>query len=158
VQEFRFLERFLTHITTQKLDCDIYARLATPSSDNNLWIFDDKDHSLKKSNLNHFDAEILTSLNNLFGGTFQVSHLREYQNFVFLSDAKNGIYVFDNFGNFIKQLPFSGASYFNFHKNELYFIDGSALTFYNIYSTETRHLELNTDQKYSFGLVSEKQL
>lgn len=160
LQEFSFLDRFLTLITTQKFDREVYARLATISSDNNLWVFDDQDYSLKKINLNYFEADILTPLNNIVSGDFQGKHLREYQNFVFLSDAAQGIYVFDNFGNFIKKLPFESISYFNFSKNELYFLTGSTLTFYDIYSAETRFIELPTptEKSYDFALIAENRL
>lgn len=158
LQEFSFLDRFLTLLTTQKLANDVYARLATISSDNNIWVFDDQDYALKKINLNYFEPEILTSLTNVVGSDFQGSHLREYQNFVFLSDGGKGIYVFDNFGNFIKKLPFNKISYFNFYKNELYFLNNSTITFYDIYTTESRFVEIETDEKYIFALFADNML
>lgn len=158
LQEFSVLDRFLTPITTQKFRNQIYARLATISSDNNLWVFDDQDYSLKKINLNYFEADILTSLNNIVSGELHGTHIREYQNFVFLSNAAAGIYVFDNFGNFIKELPFKGVSYFNFHKNTLYFLNDSKLTLFDIYSSDVKELELETEQKYTFALITEHKL
>lgn len=158
LQEFSFLDRFLTPITTQKFSNHIYARLATISSDNNLWVFDDQDYSLKKINLNYFEADILTSLNNIVSGELQGTHIREYQNFVFLSNAATGIYVFDNFGNFIKELPFKAVSYFNFHKNTLYFLNDSKLTLFDIYSSDIKELELETEQKYTFALIMDHKL
>lgn len=158
LQEFSFLDRFLTLITTQKFDADLYARLATISADNNLWIFDDQDYALKKINLNYFVDDIHTPLNNLVSGNFNGTHLREYQNFVFLADSNKGIYIFDNLGNYIKELPFQGVFSFNFHKNELYFLNESTLTLYDIYSTKTRHFELRTDKKYNFALITDQKL
>lgn len=158
LQEFTFLNRFLTHISTQKFGSDIYARLATISSDNNLWVFDDQDYTLKKINLNYFEPQIVATLSNIISDDFIGRNLREYQNFVFLSDENSGIYVFDNLGNYIKLLPFTSASFFNFHKTELYFLNNTQLEFYDLYSAETRSVEIPTDNDYLYALVTEDHL
>lgn len=158
LQEFSFLDRFLTHISTQRFGSDIYARLATSSSDNNLWIFDDQDYSLKKINLNYFEPQIMTPLSNIINKDFTGRKLKEYQNFLFLSDENTGVYVFDNLGNYIKLLPFTSASFFNFHKTELYFLNNSRLEFYDLYSAETRSVEIPTGNEYLYALVTENYL
>lgn len=155
LQEFSFLNRFMTLISTQDFTPDIYARLATPSSDNNLWVFDDQDFTLKKINLHYFEAEMATSLSNVVSPDFQGNHLKEYQNFVFLSDINTGIYVFDNLGNYIKLIPLESVHYFNFYKDEIYFLHDARLHFYDLYSSEEKFVEIDSEEKYSFALVSE---
>lgn len=154
LQEFRFLNRFMTLITTQNFPSDVFARLATPSSDNNLWVFDDQDYTLKKINLNYFEADIATSLSNIVSQNFEGNHLKEYQNFVFLSDANTGIYVFDNLGNYIKLIPLESVHYFNFYEDKVYFLNNSSLVFHDLYSSEKKFIEIDSEEEYSFALVS----
>ena len=158
LQEYRFLDRFLTLTSTRTINPDIFARLVTVSADNNLWVFDDKQYTLQKINLTYQTPEIVTSLTNVAQESFQGSFLKEYQNLVFLSDINTGIYVFDNLGNYIKKLPLPGASYFNFYKDELYYLTEGVLEFYNIYDGEKRTLQLPAQELYLFGLAIEKQL
>lgn len=158
LQECRFLNRFLAPTTTQTLDPDIFARLVTTSSDNNLWVFDDKDFSLKKINLNYNTVEINTTLSNVMKHGFQGKFMKEYQHLVFLSDMNTGVYVFDNLGNYIKMLPFPNVQYFNFFQNKLYFLADNTIHFYELYTGEENYITLPAEENYLFVLASENRL
>lgn len=158
LQECRFLNRFLTPTSVQKLNPDIFARLVTISSDNNLWVFDDKDFSLKKLNLHLNTFASSTSLTDVIKHDFQGKFLKEYQHFVFLSDIPTGIYVFDNLGNYIKTLPFPKVQYFNFLDNKLYFLRESTIHFYELYTGEETAVAIPSKENYWFALASKDQL
>src|SRR5690606_16619173 len=107
---------------------------------------------------NYFEPQIMTPLSNIINRDFIGRNLKEYQNFVFLSDENSGIYVFDNLGNYIKLLPFTSATFFNFHKSELYYLDNSQIVFYDLYSTDSRTVGVSTEDEYLYTLVTDHHL
>ena len=143
-QEYMFLDRFLTssnrfsfhHISS-------YVGLATMSADNNIWLVDYSDFSLKKYDLT-FDKVIIQQPFDLLlnKDSYEVEFMREYQNLLFFSVVDKGILIFDNLGNYLKTLEETGIGYFGFLKNELYYVKDSELHFYDIYSAERRKEEM----------------
>lgn len=158
LQEYRFLDRFLTLTSTTAFSPDIFASLVTGSADNNLWIFDDSDFNLKKININYNELEIISPLINIVKPDFYGNALKEYQHLIFLSDMHTGVYVFDNLGNYIKILPLPNVGYFNFLANELYYLNDGAVHFYDLYTGEKRKIDIIAKENYLFALVSEKHL
>lgn len=158
LQEYRLLNRFLTQVTTKSLTKNIFARLLAPSSDNNIWLFDDSDFALKKFNIGYNALEIVTNLAGIVDANFQGEHLREYQHLVFLADYHTGIYVFDNLGNYIRTLPFTRVRYFNFLQDKLYFIKDNELRFFDLYTGEDRTLPVPPEQEYELVLATDTRL
>lgn len=158
LQEYRLLNRFLTQVASKSLTSNIFARLLATSSDNNLWIFDDRDFALKKFNTGYNTLEIEADLSGIVKEGFQGELLREYQHLVFMSDYHSGIYVFDNLGNYIKTLPFTKVGYFNFLRNKLYFLQDGTIHFYDIYTGEVSKISVPTEQKYELVLATDTRL
>lgn len=158
LQEYRLLNRFLTQVATHSLSQNIFARLLAPGSDNNIWVFDDRDFALKKFNTGYNTLDIGTDLSGIVEKNFQGAHLREYQHLVFMADYQSGIYVFDNLGNFIKTLPFAKVRYFNFLQNKLYFLSGNEVLFYDLYTGEENIISVPTEQTYELVLATDTRL
>jgi hypothetical protein len=59
-------------------------------------------------------------------------------------------------GKFIRTLPVAAAPYFNFLGEELYYRNGSELTFFDLYSTETRTMKLPVACTYA--LLTDERL
>jgi hypothetical protein len=116
--------------------------LACPTPDNNLWILDGGDFSLKKISLKDnaivLDAPLDTAD---FSPLPEVVQMREYQNMIFILEKKSGISVYNNVGQKILFMPAQGISFFNFMGEELYFFRQGEIVFVDLYTQEKRALK-----------------
>ncbi|WP_299825402.1 hypothetical protein [uncultured Pontibacter sp.] len=158
-QELLLLDRFLRPVANTTLQDQNYtgtAKAAALAADDNFWLFDETNLTLSKLDLQLRKITIDTPLNLILDKErFNVRQLREYQNMVYLLDA-NGIFVFDNLGNYKKKLPFAGVNFIDFLNNELYFVQNGTLHFVNLYTSETRTLQLPSN--YVTALASDARL
>ncbi|MEJ8800859.1 hypothetical protein [Pontibacter sp. H249] len=158
-QELQLLDRFMRPIgntTLQDINYTGTAKAAALASDDSFWLFDETSLTLSKLNMQLRKVTIETPLNLILDKErFNVRQLREYQNMVYLLDA-NGIFVFDNLGNYKRKLPVTGVTYINFLGNELYFVQDGVLHFVNLYTSERRTVRL--PKPYTTGIVSVTRL
>jgi len=141
----------------------IQPTLVCPSNDNKLWLFDAADASIKK--VNPITKEVLIEF---YADTTKASappvyaHLREYQNMIFLLDQRSGISIYSHIGKKIHQIAKQGIDNFNFFGEELYFLDGSKIKFFDLGTGEAREIEVGDGYKYvlatdeSIVLVNQK--
>ncbi|GAB3533488.1 hypothetical protein GCM10027443_19000 [Pontibacter brevis] len=160
-QALLLLDRFLRPISNTSLRDMSYegiAKTATLSADDGFWLFDETNLTLSKLDPRLRKVTVETPLNLILDRErFDVHQLREYQNLVYLLDYNNGIYVFDNLGNYKKNIPFKGVSYIGFRGNELYFVQDGQLHFYDLYTSEKRSISLPEKEQYSTTLVGDSQ-
>lgn len=144
-QQYRLLNRFLTELSVNSFNRDQagFVRLATLSADNNLWIIDDDQFSLKKINLAYNRIEVENPLQLVLPpGEYDFVFIREYENKVYIADSNSGILVFDNLGNFITSISSKGVKYFNFQGKNLYFIINEKLHLLNLSKGTRKVVEL----------------
>lgn len=144
-QEYVFLDRFFNQTQPLALSRDRvgFARLATVALDNNLWLFDDLDFSLKKFNTRFENIDLATPLNLILDPSdYEITFMREYQNQLFLVDKNSGILVFDNLGNYKTRLPFKGVTWFSFLNDNMYFVQEDELILYNLYTYKEQKMSL----------------
>ena len=144
-QQILLLDRFLAPITQVRtadfLDGTI--RVATIAPDDRLWLFDESNIVLEQFDLNQQRPTISTPMDLLIGRSKpDFRFLRQYQNNLYLVDRMNGIFVFDNLGNYRKKLPFAGLTYVGFRGDELYYVADNALHFFHLYTFADRTLPL----------------
>lgn len=147
-QEYVILDRFLNERVRHSISHEEvgYVKVATLASDNNIWIFDEGNMSIKKYNPKIDKVIAHTSLDLSLGVKFNgVTYLQEHNNLLYLVDKLSGIWVFDNFGNFKKRLPYTKLYNFSFVANYLYLFQNQRLTQINIYNNQknTRAISLN---------------
>lgn len=156
-QTLLLLDRFLRPISSTDLRDINYnglAKVAALSSDDGVWLFDETNLTLSKLDLRQRKVTIETPLNLILSRErFDVLQLREYQNLLYLLDANNGLYVFDNLGNYKQQIPLSGVRYVGFRDNELYYVQQEQLHFMDLYTSEKRVLPLPANKSYSNALA-----
>jgi len=160
-QEFIFLDRFLISSPYYSFNPDYvgFASLVTIGSDNDLWLLDQVDFSLKKYNVNTNVLEIASPLDLLMDpNNYQALFMKEYQNLVFISDINSGLYVFDNLGNYKKKIPVTGFSNFNFINDHLYYIRDGFLHMVNLYNGATSGIPLPPQENAKFVLMTEKNV
>jgi len=160
-QQYLFLDRFLNSPNRLNIGSDPsrYYQWATLAGDNNLWLVDQQELSLKKLDIEINDFLVETPFNlNLDPENFQLTHIREYQNLLFISDVNSGILVFDNLGNYLESLPISGLDYFSFRDNELFgLIEPGKVASIDIYSKKVREISL-PDLSYKYVLMENSLL
>ncbi len=150
-QEYQELNRFLTPTTRGTFDNDAlnFISVGTPSADNQLWLVDESDLSLKKYHPQKRTVSIETPFGlMLSGNSYKINHIREYQNLLFLAEEHTGIIIFDNLGNYIKTLPAQSVKYFNFDGNKIYYLEKNAAIFTDIYTLDKDVLPLQIKAQY----------
>lgn len=160
-QEFILLDRFLISSPYYSFNPDYvgFASLVTIGGDNNLWLLDQVDFSLKKYNVNTNVLEIISPLDLIMDPkNYQAVFMKEYQNLVYIYDVNTGLYVFDNLGNYKKKIPVTGFSTFNFIRNHLYYIRDGFLHMVNLYNGATSGIPLPPEENAKFVLMTEKNV
>lgn len=155
-QEYILLDRFLNTSPYYRISGEEvgFSSLLTLAEDNNLWLVDNENLNLIKFDNTTNQVLINASLNNfILAEDNDLNFMKAYQQQVFINDANGGILVFDNFGNYVKKLPLTGLSYFNFLKDELYYLSGDAIHFIHLYSLQERTISLKTDKTYKSVLL-----
>lgn len=165
LQEYTILDRFLTtsnqNFSFQK-DRENnekrvgFARLATVASDNNIWVFDDEDFSIKKYNTRNNSVVLHVPLDLILDPSYyELTYMREYQNLLFINDKNKGILVFDNLGNYKTTIPQIGIEYYNFLGNDLYYLSEGKLIIIDIYTSRKQELNLPSNKNYKYVLLAE---
>ena len=159
-QQITLLDRFLNNIATIRLrdiTNNALVKVATTTADEKIWLFNESDFSLLKYDPNTSEITSTTELNLTFDRKkTDIRYIREYQNMVYLVDKTTGIYVFDNLGNYKKTLPFAELSYIGFKGDELYFLSGGKLHFFNLYSFAERTYDVPPVPLYRQVLVGQE--
>ncbi|HEX8546218.1 MAG TPA: hypothetical protein VF691_04605 [Cytophagaceae bacterium] len=160
LQEYYFLDRFLASASKGKFSQEIgFARAATIASDNNIWLIDEVDFSLKKYDTHKQNYVLKTPLDLLLDPkAYQINYLIEYQNLLFVNDEASGLMVFDNLGNLRNKTGLKSLKYFNFLKDDLYYLKNDSLIFYNIYRSEIVKVISLVDSHYTFALCAKNRL
>jgi hypothetical protein len=82
--------------------------------------------------------------------------IREYQGFVFALNPDKGIYIFNSLGKHIRTLEVKGTHQFNFLGQELYFTQGKAVKFFDLFTAESR--EIPTEKPCRFVVLTDERM
>lgn len=113
------------------------------SYDNNfLWLWDDGAQLLVKIDKDQSPIFTSNTMSMLLGKKIHPNQIIEAGIMLYLVDAKNGIFVFDNQGNYIKQIPITGIDNIKVIDNQIYYSKDNAIYSYNnLTFTETRYAQ-----------------
>lgn len=116
--------------------------LACASGDQDVWLLDKADASLKKINTTRQTVDVEAVLPDQLK-TVDLSgiKMREYQGFLFLQVPGSGLHIFSGMGRLLKSFDDTSISYFNFLGEELYFATANKLIFYDLFDGDTRQME-----------------
>lgn len=131
--------------------------LVCSSGDQNLWILDGADLSIKKLNTakQSIEVEIYLSPHVAKEKTDFIG-MREYQNFLFIHNKNAGIEVHNAIGKRIRLIPGKEIRYFNFLGEELYYALNDKLIFFDLFDGKTR--ELPIDKGVQFMLLTDERV
>lgn len=145
-QHYEYLNPSFETTASYKIDSSfaIQPWLICPSGEYKLWILDKVDHSLKKVDVRASEVEVEVVVDSaVIGSTEQFSTMREYQGFVFLLNPSEGIFIFNGLGKHLKTIPLPGIQNFNFLGEELYYLQGETIGFFNLFTTEKRQIKID---------------
>jgi len=145
-QHYEYLNPSFETTASYKIDSSfaIQPWLICPSGEYKLWILDKVDHSLKKVDVRASEVEVEVVVDSaLIASTEQFSTMREYQGFVFLLNPSEGIFIFNGLGKHLKTIPLPGIQSFNFLGEELYYLQGETIAFFNLFTTEKRQMKVH---------------
>jgi hypothetical protein len=158
-QHYEFLNPSFKATASYKIDPSfaIQPWLLCPSGDYKLWILDKADNSLKKINIRASEVELEVMVDSsLIKDATVFRTMREYQSFVFLLDPAQGILIFNNLGQHIRTISQPGLRSFNFLGEELYYLRGSNLEFFNLFTAEKRQLAIKAG--YTESLLTDERM
>ncbi|OEK01798.1 hypothetical protein BFP97_09840 [Roseivirga sp. 4D4] len=160
-QEYILLDRFLNASERYQVNSNQisdFSGLATLANDNNLWILNNQELSLKKIDINDRELLIENQLNlSLDIDSWDIKFIRSYQNYLFIGDSKEGIFVFDNLGNYSEKITESGIDFFTFTGDEIVFLSSGKLQMIHLYDKTKREISL-PDLPYQFVLMENNQI
>ena len=143
LQSYLILDRFLNPLNEAILDPSFvgYATETAYSADNNLWIFDQSDQSIKKISLLNNTVITSSAIPLIIADEeWDLKQIEEYQNRLYLYNSSNDIYVFDNLGTYIRKLDVNPDCKICFNDNNMVFIQGTQILLYNVYNNEINEL------------------
>lgn len=131
--------------------------LVTVRADNHIWILDKADASLKHINpitgatVSEFSIDTTQFLTRP-----NFTHIREYQNMLFVLDQNSGILIFSIFGKQVEHIKKAGIRNFNFVGEELYYASGNTIQFFDLTTETTR--EVKVEGSNQFALVTDERI
>jgi len=142
-QSYLILDRFLNPLNEAALNPSFvgYATETAYSADNNLWVFDQSDLSIKKINLLNNIVITSSAIPLVIGEEeWDLLQIEEYQNRLYLYNSSKDIYLFDNLGNYIRKLGINSDCKVCFNGSNMVFIQGSKIKMFNIYNNEINEI------------------
>ena len=123
------------------------------SYDNNfLWLYDAASQRLVKLDKNHTPIFESNTLSLLTQKILQPIQLIESGVLLYLLDEKNGIFVFDNQGNFIKNIPIESLKNIQIIDSKIYYAKGNEVYSYDqLTFLETRYTATPNLQQIHIG-------
>ncbi len=126
--------------------------LAATSHSNGFWLYDPINFKLIRFD-QYFKKE-RESLNiaQLLRVEFYPTDMIEIENKVYLTDPKNGIYVFDVYGNYIKRIPLKGVNELHITDQRIFFERGGKLFGLNLIDQSEEIVQLESAVTADFDL------
>jgi len=106
--------------------------LICSSFNNGFWLFNRQNNELLRLN-DRFEITTRTgNINVLFSLNSIPNYILESSGFLYLNLPNEGVFVFDQFGSFVKKIPIKNIEKFSVQEDELCFFKDSVLSFYHL--------------------------
>lgn len=159
LQEYRILDRFINPISENRIPAEniALAKAATLGNNNIIWILDETDLSIKQFDFRTRRILQQQPLNLVLENTsLDVLDIREHQNLLFLNIAGQGIYIFDNQGNFIKKLQVFPKGRLSFWKGYIFLVEKESIRLVDFQSGAEEQFKLSLSADATGILVNRK--
>jgi hypothetical protein len=161
LQLYRLINRNLSMNEDYQFPADLvgFVQLAAPTFDNNIWLIDQEDFSLKRYQIHSNTIPVVSPLSLLLNAKkYEIRWMREYQNRLFVGVINVGILLFDNMGNYIKTFEEPEMSDLGFLGDAVYYIKDGQMVQINIYDDEKKLVPLPSGGPWKFIILSVSDL
>ena len=142
-QSYILLDKFLNPLNQARINAVLigYAVESAYSADNNLWIFDQSDLSVKKLSLINNMLVTSISLTLILNEIeWEIQQIEEYQNRIYFLNSTGEIFILDNLGNYVRKMELRTDSKIGFMGEYMYYVEGSGIFRYHLYLQEIEHV------------------
>lgn len=101
------------------------------SFNNGIWLYNRQNAELVRLDSKLEKVVSTGNLNTLLNLELKPTYLSENNGYIYLSDAKNGVLVFDIYGTYYKTISLFGLKSFQASEDRLYYYNDSTLSSYN---------------------------
>lgn len=159
INQLIFLDRSMTPtaspIMLEELDLTDVATVCT-SGESGFWVFNSNSQSLIKYNANLESTIEAVSIDQLTNTFMEPVFMREYNNYIFLSDPNKGIFIFNLFGTFIKKLPFKNVKKCIVRNQMLVFLQNDSLILFHLQTLQQKTIQLPLKNIFDFDFQQKK--
>ncbi|WP_373397309.1 hypothetical protein V8V91_22490 [Algoriphagus halophilus] len=143
LQAYRILDRFLNLLSEKgffQTEVQL-AKAATLGNNNIIWVWDESDLNLKildyRRNLitQSQPLNLILNLENL-----NVVEIREFKNRLFMNVKNEGVFLFDNQGNFLKKINLKTDQRLSFYKEHLFWLEEGKIKAISLLNQEVREM------------------
>jgi hypothetical protein len=128
------------------------------ASDNNIWIYDALDMSIKKINDYGKPVSSGADLFQLVGHIPQVTFIKEENHKLFVCDTTTGVLLFDEYLNYEKTIPLKHVERLQIINNSIMYFSNNVLTDYNLNSLMGQTDSINTARPFRSAFLYRKCL
>lgn len=161
LQQYTLLDRFLNPLISQDLPQEGLGIIkgATLGNNNVLWLYDEVNLSLVQ-----YDYQRNLILQNqslslmVDRGKIGFRALQERQNKVFMHFEDQGIFIFDNQGNFLKKINRSIKYRMSIYEDDIYFMENGFIHRLNIYSEEEERVRSPDPSYQNIGVTANRMV
>jgi len=153
-----FLDNFMAensfNISLSDFNLD-QAEMVCRSINNGIWVYDIKQDKLVKISVElKIEVEIL-NIQRIIGETFSPIQMMERTSGLYLNDPNKGIFVFDNYGAFLRKIPEPNISKFNVIENIIAYRKGNEINTLNTQTLESNKIYRDSTMT-DFSISSKK--
>lgn len=150
LQEYRILDRFLNLLSEKgffQTEVQL-AKAATLGNNNIIWVWDESDLNLKildyRRNLitQSQPLNLILNLENL-----NVVEIREFKNRLFMNVKNEGVFLFDNQGNFLKKINLQTDQRLSFYKEHLFWLEEGKIKAISLLNQEVQEMAKSPDSR-----------
>lgn len=145
-----------SEISLEEKNLYLVELVALSYSQNTTWMYDQSNSALIKMDVNLNEVARIDNLAQQLNQEIEPTFLKEFNDFLYLNNPKEGVLVFDLFGTYIKTLPIKNASYLDVDNNNVYYIKDNQLRVYNQKTFEESVVKIPVENIKGFGVSKNK--
>lgn len=132
---------------------EVQVTLVSSANNNGFWAYDQINRELKKLSNSFLDDLRSGNIYQRNGFDMKADFMITDEQHVYVHDEKEGIRIFDNYGNFIKTAVVNAPNGFEVNGDEIYFFNEDKLMSYNYFSFQLKELKLPIKGRFSNAIL-----
>ena len=122
--------------------------LVASANNNGFWVYDQINRELKKLTNNFIDDLKSGNIYQRNGFDMQANFMLTDDQYIYINDKKEGIRIFDRYGNFFKTAVIYPLNNFEVNDDDIYFMKDSAFMKYNINTYRLSKIDLPIKESF----------